>query len=133
VLVLVPIALRNLLNIVPEPSVALLKTPISCQEKFTSVVGTVIWNVMTLEVMVGKPASIPYGPDIRKYGIDAGFLKLLVARIGKNMPRMLDPAQFVLVAIAGWMNQCQQQTIEYLREENRVLREQLGNRWNALH
>jgi len=49
------------------------------------------------------------------------------------MPRMLDPAQFVLVAIAGWMNQCQQQTIEYLREENRVLREQLGNRWNALH
>ena len=44
------------------------------------------------------------------------------------MPRLLDPVQFVLVAIAGWMNQSQQQTIEYLREENRVLREQLGNR-----
>jgi hypothetical protein len=44
------------------------------------------------------------------------------------MARMLDPLQFVLVAIAGWMNQRQQQTIEYLREENRVLREQLGNR-----
>ena len=44
------------------------------------------------------------------------------------MPRMLDPVQFVLVAIAGWMNQRQQQTIEYLQEENRVLREQLGNR-----
>jgi putative transposase len=41
---------------------------------------------------------------------------------------MLDPVQFILVAIAGWMNQRQQQTIEYLREENRVLREQLGNR-----
>jgi putative transposase len=41
---------------------------------------------------------------------------------------MLDPVQFMLVAIAGWMNQRQQQTIEYLREENRVLREQLGNR-----
>jgi putative transposase len=40
---------------------------------------------------------------------------------------MLDPVQFVLVAIAGWMNQRQQQSIEYLREENRVLREQLGN------
>jgi len=40
---------------------------------------------------------------------------------------MLDPVQFMLVAIAGWMNQRQQQTIEYLREENRVLREQLGN------
>ena len=46
----------------------------------------------------------------------------------KNMPRMLDPVQFVLVAVAGWMNQRQQQTIEYLQEENRILREQLGNR-----
>ncbi len=44
------------------------------------------------------------------------------------MPRMLDPVQFMLVAMAGWMNQRQQSTIEYLREENRVLREQLGNR-----
>ncbi len=44
------------------------------------------------------------------------------------MPRMLDPFQFVLVAVAGWMNQRQQQTIEYLLEENRVLREQLGDR-----
>ena len=44
------------------------------------------------------------------------------------MPRMLDPVQFVLVTIAGWMSQRQQQTIEYLREENRVLREQLGSR-----
>ena len=40
---------------------------------------------------------------------------------------MLDPFQFLLVAVAGWMNQRQQQVIEYLREENRVLREQLGN------
>src|SRR5437588_12299537 len=44
------------------------------------------------------------------------------------MPRMLDRLQFVLVAVGGWMNQRQQQTIEYLREENRVLREQLGDR-----
>jgi hypothetical protein len=42
------------------------------------------------------------------------------------MPRILDPVQFVLIAIAGWMNQRQRQMIEYLREENRVLREQLG-------
>jgi hypothetical protein len=41
---------------------------------------------------------------------------------------MLDPFQFLLVAVAGWMNQRQQQAIEYLREENRVLREQLGER-----
>jgi putative transposase len=33
-----------------------------------------------------------------------------------------------VVAFAGWMNQHQQQVIEYLVEENRVLREQLGGR-----
>ena len=44
------------------------------------------------------------------------------------MPRTLDPFQFLLVAIAGWMNQPKLQVIEYLREENRVLREQLGDR-----
>jgi hypothetical protein len=36
--------------------------------------------------------------------------------------------RFLLIALAGWMNQRQLQMIEYLREENRVLREQLGNR-----
>ena len=30
--------------------------------------------------------------------------------------------------LAGWANQRQQDALEYLREENRVLREQLGNR-----
>lgn len=41
---------------------------------------------------------------------------------------VLDPFRFVLISIAGWMNQHQQQAIEYLREENEVLREQLGAR-----
>src|SRR4051794_10073625 len=41
---------------------------------------------------------------------------------------MMDPFQFVLIAVAGWMNQRQQQMIDYLREENRVLHEQLGDR-----
>ncbi len=44
------------------------------------------------------------------------------------MPTVLDPFQFVLIAVAGWMNQRQLQMIEYLREENRVLGEQLGDR-----
>ena len=44
------------------------------------------------------------------------------------MSRMLDPFQFLLIAIAGWMNHRQLQVIEYLREENRVLREQLVDR-----
>jgi hypothetical protein len=44
------------------------------------------------------------------------------------MPRVLDPFRFVLISIAGWMNQRQLHIIDYLREENRVLREQLGGR-----
>jgi transposase InsO family protein len=44
------------------------------------------------------------------------------------MPRVLDPFRFVLIAVGGWMNQHQLQIIDYLREENRVLREQLGGR-----
>ena len=44
------------------------------------------------------------------------------------MKKIIDPFRFVLIAVAGWMNQAQQQMLEYLREENRVLREQLGDR-----
>ena len=44
------------------------------------------------------------------------------------MPIALDPFRFVLIALAGWMNQHQLQVMEYLREENRVLREQLSGR-----
>src|SRR6516225_374815 len=40
----------------------------------------------------------------------------------------LDPFSFVVISIAGWINQRQQQVIDYLVEENRVLREQIGNR-----
>jgi hypothetical protein len=36
--------------------------------------------------------------------------------------------QFLLMTIAGWLNRKQQDEIEYLKEENRVLREQLGGR-----
>src|SRR5579864_3507656 len=44
------------------------------------------------------------------------------------MSRALDPFRFLLIAVSGWMNQRQLQVIDYLREENRVLREQLGDR-----
>jgi hypothetical protein len=44
------------------------------------------------------------------------------------MLNSLDPLRFMLVSVAGWMNQHQLQVIDYLREENRVLREQLGGR-----
>jgi putative transposase len=44
------------------------------------------------------------------------------------MPPLPYPLRFVLVALAGWMNQQQHDVIGYLQEENRVLREQLGPR-----
>jgi hypothetical protein len=39
-----------------------------------------------------------------------------------------DPFSFLVVSVAGWLNQKQQQVIGYLVEENRVLREQIGHR-----
>src|SRR4030095_8970836 len=43
------------------------------------------------------------------------------------MRSVLDPFRFLVIAIAGWMNQYQQQVVDYLLEENRVLREQIGS------
>jgi hypothetical protein len=40
-----------------------------------------------------------------------------------NTQPLFDPFRFVLISLAGWMNQQQQFAIDYLREENRVLRE----------
>ena len=38
----------------------------------------------------------------------------------------LDPFSFLIVSVSGWLNRRQQQVIEYLVEENRVLRAQIG-------
>ena len=38
------------------------------------------------------------------------------------------PWQFLLLIVAGWVNRSQQAAIDYLKEENRVLREHLGER-----
>ena len=40
----------------------------------------------------------------------------------------MQPWQLLLIGVAGWMNRKQQQVIEYLLEENRVLREQIGKK-----
>jgi putative transposase len=45
------------------------------------------------------------------------------------MPMMTaEPLQFLLMVMAGWVNRRQVDVIDYLQEENRVLREQLGGR-----
>ena len=44
------------------------------------------------------------------------------------MLNSLHPGQLLLFARAGWINRQQQGAIDDLREENRVLREQLGRK-----
>jgi hypothetical protein len=44
------------------------------------------------------------------------------------MTLALDPFRLLLISLAGWMNQQQQDVIDYLQEENRILREQLGGK-----
>lgn len=39
-----------------------------------------------------------------------------------------DAVRFLVVWMAGWVNSRQLEVIDFLREENRVLREQLGGR-----
>ena len=40
----------------------------------------------------------------------------------------LDPFRLLLISLAAYLNQQQQEVIDYLQEENRVLHEQLGSR-----
>ena len=40
----------------------------------------------------------------------------------------LDPFRLLLISLAGWLNQRQQDVIDYLQEENRILREPLGGK-----
>ena len=52
-------------------------------------------------------------------------------RFRVSLPRMgppLDPFRFLQIVLAGWVNRHQQDVIDHLREENRVLREQRGNK-----
>jgi len=41
---------------------------------------------------------------------------------------ILQPWYLLVMALANWLNRQQQAMIEYLREENRVLREKLGKK-----
>ena len=38
------------------------------------------------------------------------------------------PLQFLILMVAGWISRRQRDVIEYLQEENRILREQVGDR-----
>ena len=44
------------------------------------------------------------------------------------MSPLLLPLQILLIVLAGWVNRRQMDMIEYLQEENRVLKERMGGR-----
>jgi hypothetical protein len=44
------------------------------------------------------------------------------------MAFILQPWQFYVVILAGWINRQQQDVIEYLRTENQVLKEKFGKK-----
>ncbi len=44
------------------------------------------------------------------------------------MSTSVSPLQFLLFTFAGWISRHQQAVIEYLQEENRVLKKQLGGK-----
>jgi putative transposase len=51
-----------------------------------------------------------------------------VATVRRPMPDSLQPLRFVLLVFAGLVNRDQARVVAFLREENRVLRELLGDR-----
>jgi transposase InsO family protein len=56
------------------------------------------------------------------------MLQILTAIPEVNVKVLLHPWQLLLLVLAGWVNRRQQDVIEYLLVENRVLRQKLGKR-----
>jgi hypothetical protein len=50
------------------------------------------------------------------------------ANIDAEMAASTTPLQFFLMLVAGWLQRQQAATIDYLKAENRMLRERLGGR-----
>ena len=50
------------------------------------------------------------------------------AKIDAEMAASTTPLQFLLMRVAGWLQRQQAATIDYLKAENRMLRERLGGR-----
>jgi hypothetical protein len=50
-------------------------------------------------------------------------------RHASGMDPLPPPLAFFLLLVSGWVNRHQQHVIDYLREENRILRAAHGSRW----
>ena len=56
-------------------------------------------------------------------GVSGNMVKVFHFTIGSTMNSVLQPWQLFFMILAGWVNREQQETIEYLRTENQVLKE----------
>ena len=45
------------------------------------------------------------------------------------MSNVIQPFHLLVIALAGWLNRHQQAVIDYLIEENRVLKDQFEGQW----
>jgi len=56
------------------------------------------------------------------------MLQIFIAHPEENVKALFQPWQLFLLILAGWVNRRQQDAIEYLLTENRVLRQKLGKK-----
>ena len=78
--------------------------------------------------MFPRPVPIVGWPGSGAF-LDGSCPSARVSRDGTTLPLMNNcVSQLGVFAVAGWVHRGQQQVIEHLVEENRVLREQLGGR-----
>ena len=70
-------------------------------------------GIAELSCAIERPATTSCSPPPARY----------------HRPAMIKPFwKFIVLALAGWMNRQQQEAIEYLQTENRILREKLGQK-----
>jgi putative transposase len=81
-------------------------------------------NLVLSKNPIDAKAKWPFG---RGLGFGSGARQPIIpfGSLSAMVP-LSSPLRFVLVALAGWLNQQQREVIDYLQEENHVLREQLG-------
>jgi hypothetical protein len=60
------------------------------------------------------------------FGGRAPWQGMLAVVPGRCHSVAMNPFAFLVICLAGWMNRNQQEVIEYLQEEVRVLKELLG-------
>ena len=56
------------------------------------------------------------------------MLRIFSSYPEENVKSILQPWQLFLLILAGWVNRSQQDAIDYLLTENRVLRQKLGEK-----